>query len=211
MWCGVQNKSAAREAPPDGASAAKEAQAVTSERAALIVEAAKNADWVQVVLNGGPPCFHLEEDRSRFCLRAERWDGHGAADHPFVSLADLFSADATALAQAEQLAAARWEWEIVERLMRQHNEWKAKAEKAEAALAKAEQEQDWAYERLRDAACAPGVGESFRDCIEQSAQIIERARAAEAEASACRADLVAARTELRDYELAYGRFLRPEE
>ena len=43
-------------------------------------------DWQQVVLNGGPPCFHIE--RGRFCLAAERWAGHGVF-HNYVSLADL--------------------------------------------------------------------------------------------------------------------------
>lgn len=36
------------------------------------LKAAENMDWQQVVLNGGPPCFHLEKD-GRFCGRAERW------------------------------------------------------------------------------------------------------------------------------------------
>lgn len=54
-----------------------------------ILEAAVVADWMQVVLNQGPPCFHLEEYGS-FCLRSERWDGHGIEDfHDFVSLHDL--------------------------------------------------------------------------------------------------------------------------
>lgn len=54
-----------------------------------IVEAAVVADWMQVVLNQGQPCFHLEEYGS-FCLRSERWDGHGIEDfHDFVSLHDL--------------------------------------------------------------------------------------------------------------------------
>ncbi len=44
------------------------------------------ADWQQVVLNGGPPCFHL--DKGRFCLRAKRWPGHDA-DHPFTALGTL--------------------------------------------------------------------------------------------------------------------------
>ena len=49
--------------------------------------ALQNIDWVQVVLNGGPPCFHLEED-GRFCLRAEKWSGHHVHHvHKFVSLA----------------------------------------------------------------------------------------------------------------------------
>lgn len=50
-----------------------------------ISEAATGMDWTQVVLNGGPPCFHLEV--GRFCLRAERWAGHGTGEndiHPFV-------------------------------------------------------------------------------------------------------------------------------
>ena len=56
-----------------------------------LVEAARRADWAQVVLNGGPPCFHYEADRKQFCLRAERWEGH-PIDHSFVSLADLLRA-----------------------------------------------------------------------------------------------------------------------
>jgi hypothetical protein len=52
-------------------------------------EAAKNMDWQQVVLNGGPPCFHLEKD-GRFCGRAKLWTGHEII-HGFVSLADLLA------------------------------------------------------------------------------------------------------------------------
>lgn len=57
-----------------------------------LLNAAKDADWLQVVYNGGPPCFHLED--ARFCLRALRWDGHkniagSKAIHKFVSLEDL--------------------------------------------------------------------------------------------------------------------------
>ena len=53
------------------------------------MEAAREADWQQVVLNGGPPCFHMEE-HGRFCLRAERWGGHDTGHfHNFVSLAAL--------------------------------------------------------------------------------------------------------------------------
>ena len=62
-----------------------------------LVKAARNADWTQVVLNGGPPCFHYEKKRGRLCLRAERWPGHNTVDvigdHPFVSLADLLGRD----------------------------------------------------------------------------------------------------------------------
>jgi hypothetical protein len=49
--------------------------------------AAENADWYQVVMNQGPPCFHLESPE-RFCLRAKRWAGHGDI-HNYISLADL--------------------------------------------------------------------------------------------------------------------------
>lgn len=55
-----------------------------------LVKAAEQADWGQVVCNGGPPCFHVEEDGS-FCLRAERWCGHND-DHRFVSLAEMLQA-----------------------------------------------------------------------------------------------------------------------
>ncbi len=58
----------------------------------LSERAAQLADWQQVVLNGGPPCFHFGADGELFCLRAERWAGHGEPDdvtHKFVSLADL--------------------------------------------------------------------------------------------------------------------------
>lgn len=67
--------------------------------------AAKHADWTQVVLNGGPPCFFLEKSL-RFCLRAERWAGHTQKqewpEHPFVSLADLLT---SALAESEATVA----------------------------------------------------------------------------------------------------------
>lgn len=57
-----------------------------------LLKAAKNADWMQVVYNQGPPCFHI--DNGRFCLRAERWDGHRdigliKRTHTFVSLENL--------------------------------------------------------------------------------------------------------------------------
>ena len=51
-----------------------------------LLSAAHNADWMQVVLNQGPPCFHLNGDR--FCLAAGRWPGHGRGPtdvHAFVS------------------------------------------------------------------------------------------------------------------------------
>ena len=62
------------------------------EKLKALIRAAAFADWQKVVLNGGPPCFHLQS-RGAFCLRAERWDGHSGnnPDHAFVSLADLLS------------------------------------------------------------------------------------------------------------------------
>lgn len=59
-----------------------------------LCEAAKIADWQQVVLNGGPPCFHVEH--GRFCLRAERWDGHGVM-HAYVPLDAALRSAADAL------------------------------------------------------------------------------------------------------------------
>jgi len=50
-------------------------------------KALTNIDWGQVIANGGPPCFYIEH--GQFCLRAERWEGHGGVLHDYVSLADL--------------------------------------------------------------------------------------------------------------------------
>ena len=63
-----------------------------------LVTAAEAMDWQQVVLNGGPPCFHIDDDGG-FCGRAKGWEGHGMKEtfHPFVSLADLLR---TALRQS---------------------------------------------------------------------------------------------------------------
>jgi hypothetical protein len=52
------------------------------------VIAAENMDWQQVVLNGGPPCFHLDRRDGYFCGRAKQWEGHPEI-HKFVSFADL--------------------------------------------------------------------------------------------------------------------------
>ena len=55
------------------------------------LEAAKRMDWQQVVLNGGPPCFHVCDD-GKFCGRAARWAGHGEKGfHGFVSLAEMLA------------------------------------------------------------------------------------------------------------------------
>ncbi len=50
--------------------------------------AARNMDWGQVVMNGGPPCFQLCED-GRFCGRTDKW--HGADTHAFISLEALIT------------------------------------------------------------------------------------------------------------------------
>lgn len=61
-----------------------------------LLKAASNADWQQVVQNQGPPCFCFNVDGDgTFCLRAERWQGHGKGKwpfHQFVPLADLLKA-----------------------------------------------------------------------------------------------------------------------
>ena len=51
------------------------------------LDACSYADWTQVVLNGGPPCFHVEH--GRFCFRAQRWEGHKSI-HEFVSLLNFY-------------------------------------------------------------------------------------------------------------------------
>jgi hypothetical protein len=66
---------------------AKERMNKSSVELDAVLVAAENMDWMQVVLNQGPPCFHLEKN-GYFCGRAKRWDGHECM-HPFVSLADL--------------------------------------------------------------------------------------------------------------------------
>ena len=62
-------------------------------------EAAQNADWVQVSLNCsyGPPCFHFEPERGRFCLRAKGWHDKTATEmfHAFLPLEQLIDNVAT--------------------------------------------------------------------------------------------------------------------
>jgi hypothetical protein len=74
-----------------------------SDERVEILELARQMDWQQVVLNGGPPCFAVDEYVDRFCGRAERW--HQDGTHKFVSLADLLSS-AVALAKAGMREAA---------------------------------------------------------------------------------------------------------
>lgn len=60
-----------------------------------IIAAAKHVNWRQISPNGEPPCFHLETERGRFCLRSQRWAGHSTehafTDHVFVPLDQLLS------------------------------------------------------------------------------------------------------------------------
>ena len=60
-----------------------------------LLHAAEQADWGQVVANGGPPCFHICED-NLFCLRAKRWAGHEAdaydGSHTFLPLHAMLAA-----------------------------------------------------------------------------------------------------------------------
>lgn len=83
--------------------------AAPAEAVRPLIEAAEAADWQQVVLNGGPPCFHLEPESQKFCLRAERWDGHTDNDawpeHRFVSLRDLFASRAPLRSVVDRLRA----------------------------------------------------------------------------------------------------------
>jgi hypothetical protein len=61
----------------------------TSRKA--LEHALANIDWGQVVANGGPPCFYIED--GHFCFRAKRWDGHRAIGfHKYLSLEDLLNA-----------------------------------------------------------------------------------------------------------------------
>jgi hypothetical protein len=76
------------------------------------MKAAANPDWMQVVFNHGPPCFHVEN--GRFCLRAEKWDGHFKLHehdiliHKFISLEDLLRATrANALRYAAEICEKR--------------------------------------------------------------------------------------------------------
>lgn len=71
----------------------------------LASQAEEGADWMQVVLTGGPPCFHIEGDR--FCFRAQRWQGH-PVDHNFISLADY----AEALRQQAFAAGVQQGWRV---------------------------------------------------------------------------------------------------
>jgi hypothetical protein len=104
--------------------------------------AARNADWQQVALNGGPPCFYLEDD-NRFCLRAERWAGHDGSPHSFISLAMLLADREAKLAERDTELArinainvklcADWNGNL-----RAGSIWQDRAEAAEAKLREVE-------------------------------------------------------------------------
>lgn len=55
-----------------------------------LLHALQNIDWGQVAMHCGSPCFHVEKN-GRFCMRSERWEGHGfdTHDHDFVPLEDM--------------------------------------------------------------------------------------------------------------------------
>ncbi len=75
-----------------------------ADHVSAILNAAKHADWMQVVLNQGPPCFHIDDDGT-FCFRAKRWAGHDSS-HKFVSLHDLLVDEQTKKEQAVKAAFA---------------------------------------------------------------------------------------------------------
>ncbi len=83
------------------------------------LEAAKQMDWRQVVLNNAAPCFHVCDD-GRFCGRAERWHGHEDL-HGFVSLEQLLrgvldrAAVVTSLAELDRAVADQVEFGVYER------------------------------------------------------------------------------------------------
>jgi hypothetical protein len=69
-------------------------------------------DWVQVKLNGGPPCFFLEDDGT-LCGRAQWWAGHPEIHH-YVSLHDYTTTrDAEIAALESRLAGISYLAEIV--------------------------------------------------------------------------------------------------
>ena len=77
-----------------------------------VFRAAREMNWQQVALNGGPPCFFREED-GRFCGRAERWGGHEsstllALDHRFTSLYDLLREQRREGARGMRETVERW-------------------------------------------------------------------------------------------------------
>ncbi len=98
--------------------------AAHGEARVALREAAKNADWQQVVLNGGPPCFHIDPEgiEPRFCLRAKRWAGHDDM-HNFVSLAQLLAAladEAPRYKTGDLANALEWAKKVTGRIQSEH-------------------------------------------------------------------------------------------
>ena len=64
-----------------------------NEEINALLQAASGMDWLQVVLNGGPPCFHLEPKLGKFCLRAKSWHDKSATKmfHAYIPLDMLIS------------------------------------------------------------------------------------------------------------------------
>ncbi len=64
-------------------------------------QAAKVADWKQVGLSGGSPCFYLDGDS--FCLRSHRWAGHVVTGfHSYVPLEEFIDMVAEAMPNAQR-------------------------------------------------------------------------------------------------------------
>jgi len=88
-----------------------ESAAPARPESAELVKAAREMDWQQVVLNGGPPCFYLEGEK--FCERAQRWAGHDLTElvagicHKYVPLDDLL--EAYAASELARLRAERYQ------------------------------------------------------------------------------------------------------
>jgi hypothetical protein len=62
---------------------------INKRRFKSLLLAAKDMDWMQIVMHQGVPCFHLCAD-GRFCGRAQQWPGHEDL-HEFISLEDLLT------------------------------------------------------------------------------------------------------------------------
>ena len=87
-----------------------------------MLKAARDADWMQVVFNQGPPCFFLEGQR--FCLRPHRWHDEIAEKvcHKYVPLEQLLKATTqTALEAAVEIAGNPIRFVAGEALLTQRN------------------------------------------------------------------------------------------
>jgi hypothetical protein len=89
-----------------------------------IIQAAKQMDWMQIVLHQGEPCFHLCDD-GRFCGRARTWSGHNDI-HTFVALADLLTRPRQDDPSDEQIAREAWEKMCAKTVFDGPNQWRTK-------------------------------------------------------------------------------------